>query len=136
MRNVPLLPEEELLLASAELPDLSAGFRTRTLNAAIEAQSRLAYGRRAIWAAGLLFAVLGLLAWRGPLSVVRDEVADAGASANHVIRVLEDPRERCTNVSKRYGTGEQLLSAAGDEWRLVEAEEQSRREGARRIRMN
>lgn len=132
MRKGPLLPEEELLLAAAEMPVLSPGFRTRTLNAAIEAQTRLSYGRRALWAAGLLFAVLGLMAWSGPLSSVRDDVAGAGASANRVIQVIEDPKEQCNGVSERYG--ELLVSTSGDDWRLAEAEMQSRREASRRIR--
>ena len=69
-----------------------------------------------------MVAALGLMAWRGPLSMVRDDVADAGVSARRVIHVLEEPHTRCTNVSQRYGKGELLLSAAGDDWRLVEAD--------------
>lgn len=136
MRNSPLLPEEELLLAAADMPVLSPGFRTRVLDAAIETQYRQSYARRALWAAGLLIAVLGLMAWRGPLSNVHDEVADAGASAKGVIRGLEgQPRVRCPGLSQRYGKGELLLSASGDDWRLVEAEEQSRRVSLRHVRM-
>lgn len=149
MRNVPLLPDEELLLpeelllrseldllrGAAEVPVLSSGFRTRVLNAAIETQARQSYGRRALWAAGLLFASLGLMAWHGPLSMVRDDVADAGESARRVMDVLEKPRARCAGVSKRYGEGEALQLAAGDDWRLAEAEIQSRREVLRHVRM-
>ncbi len=133
---VPLRPEELLLMDAAEMPVLSPGFRTRVLNAAIESQCRQSYGRRALWAAGVLVAALGLVAWHGPFSTTRDDMVNAGRSATRVIDVLEEPRTECPGFSQRYGTGELLLSAAGDDWRLVEAEIQSRREGSRRIRMN
>jgi hypothetical protein len=159
MRNVPschhepfLLPEERLLLDAAEMPVLSPGLRARVLNAAVETECRQAFGRRALWAAGVLFAAMGLMAWRGPLTSVRDDFARAAVPEDRasvvfrpetprpetpqpaiIVQAPDQSRVRSAGLSRRYGTGEQLMSAAGDDWRLVEAELQSRRESFRQI---
>ena len=128
-------PEEILLLEAADLPALSPGLRARVLSAAIESQARQAYGRRALWAAGLLFAVLGLIAWRSPVATVHEEVAHQALPMAPLVPVVEDRQPPCPAVSGRYGKGELLASAGGNDWGLVEAEMESRREGLRHVRM-
>lgn len=132
MRIARLLPEERLLLDAEELPTLSAGLRVRVLSAAYEAQCRRAYGRQIVWAAGFLVAALGVTAWHGPLVVLGGELGGFAAASD-----TSDPVSfPLIRISQRYGDGELLLSAAGDDWQLVEAEMHSRRESVRHIRMS
>jgi hypothetical protein len=138
------------VLSIAQTPELSAGLRARVLSAAIESQRRRSYGRRAVWAAGLVVVCAALTAWQAPLGSTggqiaeRKESADQGEMAGQRIVAMPDaasmPSDDLSppllNVSARYGRGELLLSAAGDDWRLVEAELHSRREGIRHLRLS
>ena len=130
MRNGRSRVEEQLLLA-AEMPVLSGGLRARVLTAAVETRRRRTYGRSTLRATGLLMACLGAMAWHRPLALVHETFADAVALTSEDAYAVPAP---LLNVSRRYGRGELLLAAAGDEWRMVEAEMQSRREGSRHIR--
>ncbi|MSR57209.1 MAG: hypothetical protein EXS05_06015 [Planctomycetaceae bacterium] len=136
MTNESLRFEEELLLAAAEMPVLSAGLRNRVLHAAVTTERRRSYGRRALSIAGVLFACLGLTAWQGPLILVGQELVGLGGSNAAPADESYDATRPLINVSGRYGRGELLLSAAGDDWRMVEAEAQSRHEGYRRLVMS
>ena len=70
-----------------------------------------------------------MTAWHGPLSDAGfGIVSEAAAAETHA------PETPLLNVSQRYGRGELLVAAAGDDWQLVEAELESRQEGYRRIR--
>ncbi|HTI51038.1 MAG TPA: hypothetical protein VL475_08805 [Planctomycetaceae bacterium] len=143
-------PEERLLLSVADAPELSAGLRARVLTASVESQRRRSYGRRAVWAAGLFILCAGLTAWRAPLQGLGREVAgqnglvrrstiagpEVAAIPPEASGSSYDPSAPLLNVSARYGRGELLLSAAGDDWRLVEAEMHSRREGVRHLRLS
>jgi hypothetical protein len=133
MRIARLLPEERLVLDAAELPTLSAGLKVRVLSAAHEAQQRRAYSRQIVWAAGFLVAALGVTAWHGPLVVLGGELGGFAATSDASSGPVAFP---LIKVSQRYGDGELLLSAAGDDWQLVEAEMHSRRESVRHIRMS
>lgn len=131
MRNEWLLPEEEWLMAGSDLPTLSAGFRSRVLSTARQSRWRRDRCRRALWAAGLLFAGMGLTAWHGPLAS-----AGFGFVSEAAANDYNADAAPLLNVSTRYGRGELLVSAGSDDWRLVEAELESRQEGSRRIRMS
>lgn len=153
-------PEERFVLSIARTPELSAEFRDRVLAAAVESRRRRSYGRRALCAAGLVVLCAGLAAWRAPQVTFGTELAGPNRSARPGEMSGEqlaavsasasvpsnDPAAYGSsaygssapllNVSARYGRGELLLSAAGDDWRLVEAELHSRREGVRHLRLS
>jgi hypothetical protein len=135
-RKNGLLAEEELILASAEMPLLSPGFRARALALALETERRRARGRRAVLTAWLVFACLGCAAWRGPLSLLGDELANFGVARASAAEASYDPRPPLLPVSRRYGRGELILSASNDDWNFVEAEILSRAEGSRRLLMS
>lgn len=130
MRNGRTRVEEQILLV-AEMPVFSSGLRARVLTAAVETRRRRTYARRTLRAAGLVAACLGAAAWHRPLALVHETFAGAVALTSEDSYATRAP---LLNVSRRYGRGELLLAAAGDEWRMVEAEMQSRREGSRHIR--
>jgi hypothetical protein len=143
-----------------QTPELSAGLRARVLTAAVESRRRRSYGRRALCAAGLVVLCAGLTAWRAPLTTFgrdlagRNPAARDGETAGRQVAALPaaaagpssepsaydssayNASAPLLNVSARYGRGELLLSAAGDDWRLVEAELHSRREGVRHLRLS
>lgn len=134
MSHVPSFHEIELLKEAAEMPVLSAGFRERVLALSREQRRRRTSGRRMLWAAGLLIASLAIATWHSPLLFVGSQLAGLGNSA----AAGESARQpaQTLNVSRRYGRGELLISAGGDDWRLVEAEMQSRQEGSRHIQLS
>lgn len=125
--------EEQMVLMAAEMPVLSAGLRERVLRAAVTVDRRRAHGRRALLVAGALVACLGLVAWQPPLSAVSHEWIGLGASQAVADESAYDESIPLLPVPGRYGRGELLISAGGDDWRLVEAEEESRQEGYRRL---
>lgn len=129
MQNEWLFPEEELLRAGSEVPTLSSGFRSRVLATAQQSRQRRDRCRRALWAAGLLFAGMGITAWHGPLAT-----AGFGITSPALASEAYENTAPLINVSQRYGRGERLVAAAGDDWQLVEAEIESRHEGSRQIR--
>lgn len=131
MRNEWLFPEEELRLAASDVPTLSSGFRARVLATAQQSRERRDRHRRTLWAAGLFVAGMGFSAWYGPLATAGFSIASSASASDSY-----DSQAPLLNVSQRYGRGELLASAAGDDWQLVEAELKSRNEGFRRIRMS
>jgi hypothetical protein len=130
MLNRLLLPEERLLAAASESPVLSAGFRSRALAAALEARRRRSFARRAVGVWGMLVVGLGLSTWRGPLTLLGDDLRELSTVAAAGEASYESAAPALT-VSRRYGRGEFLLSAGSDDWKLVEAELMSRQVGLR-----
>jgi hypothetical protein len=126
MKPERLLAEEQLVLAAAELPIPSAELRTRVLTSAFARRERRLLAGHVATAGGLFIAFLGLTAWLGPRTVARDVPIETRVAVEP-----EDPILPLLNVSLRYGRGELLFSAEGDDWRLIEAELESRREGFR-----
>lgn len=135
----PLLPpdvallEESLVREAAEMPLLSAGFRSRALGAAIEARRQRSFGRRTACVGGLLVVVLGLAAWRVPLAIVGGDLLEFSTTAAADART--EPVGPGLDVSLRYGRGrgQLLMFVEGDDWKMVDAEVLSRQEGSRRI---
>jgi hypothetical protein len=130
-----LLAEEQLVLAAAELPTPSAELRTRVLTAAFARRERRVLAGHVATAGGLLIAFLGLTAWLGPRTVARDDPVETGDDAleTRLAAQPDEPILPLLDVSLRHGRGESLFSAEGDDWRLIEAELESRREGFRQI---
>ncbi|MFN0055120.1 MAG: hypothetical protein ACKV0T_23345 [Planctomycetales bacterium] len=128
-----MLDEAELIRLAADMPLLSSGLRERVLGAAFEAQRRRAQGRRMLWGATLMIAGLGLAAWNRSLWGLGEFVAGIGVSSATAAEPYATEGPPLLPVSQRYGRGERLLSAGGDDWQMVEAEMHSRDEGSRRI---
>lgn len=129
MNDRLLLPEEELLLAAADAPVLSPGFRSRALAEAVEARARRSFGRRLLQVCAALLLLTGLAAWRIPLLAAGSDLLQPSTVAADESAYPSD--RPALNVSRRYGRGELLLSTGGNDWQLVEAEMISRREGLR-----
>jgi len=132
-----LTQEAEFLKVVAPLPVLSNGLRSRVLAAALEARERRSQGRRVISSALSVFALLGWIAWKGPFSGSRTALA-ATSNLNPDGTAAEDADGSGSGsgaASSTYCRREMLNSAMGDDWRMVEAELQSREDFTRRVQM-
>ena len=127
--------EEELVLNAAALPVLSSGLRSRVLAAAAEARARRAQGRRVLAGAALVFALMSWLAWTGPFLPSASQLAladsagpDRPAGGSKISTAAPPP-------APIWSRRQRFIAAMGDDWRMVEAEFQSREDFTRRIRM-
>ncbi len=121
--------EEELLQAADMLPVLSSGLRARVLASAAEARVRRSQGRRVLAGSAVVFALLVWLAWTGPLLPSAGQLAGAPSPDESAIR--GEPACAAPSFSRR----ERFIAAMDDDWRMVEAEFQSRDDFTRRMRM-
>jgi len=133
MSDEGLTQEAEFLKVVAPLPVLSNGLRSRVLAAALEARERRSQGRRVISSALSVFALLVWIAWKGPFSGARTALA-ATSPLNPDGTAAEDA-DGTPAASSTYCRSEMLTSAMGDDWRMVEAELQSREDFTRRVQM-
>ena len=129
--------EEELLADAAAMPALSSGLRMRVLTAAIEARDRRWQGRRALCVALVVFSFVGWAAWTGPLGLdARHTALTGAASLAGQSGDGQSGGESATGAgSSSYCRRDMLISAMGDDWRMVEAEFKSREEFTRRVQM-
>jgi hypothetical protein len=132
--------EEELLEEISHLPELSANLRSRVLAAALEARARRAQGRQVLGSALVLFCLVGWVTWSRPLSTVARHTAEAvpAAPAERVDAgspQAGEPVLPVPSASSTYCRRDMLISAMGDDWRMVEAEFKSREEFTRRVQM-
>jgi hypothetical protein len=125
--------EEELLQAAAPLPVLSSGLRSRVLAAAGEARARRTQGRRVLAGAAVVFSLLAWLAWTGPFLPSASQLAGTESAASDGA-LLEDGCSRpATAAVSSCSRRERFIAAMDDDWRMVEAEFQSREDFTRRI---
>jgi len=134
MSDESLTQEAEFLKAVAPLPVLSNGLRSRVLAAALEARERRSQGRRVVSSALSVFALLGWIAWKGPFSGSRTALA-AASPLNSDGSAGDDSGDGSPAASSTYCRRDMLTSAMGDDWRMVEAELQSREDFTRRVQM-
>jgi hypothetical protein len=134
MSDESLTQEAEFLKVVAPLPVLSNGLRSRVLAAALEARERRSQGRRVVSSALSVFALLGWIAWKGPFSAARTALA-ATSTFNPDGTAAEDATEGSPAASSTYCRRDMLNAAMGDDWRMVEAELQSREDFTRRVQM-
>jgi len=132
--------EEELLADAASMPTLSSGLRMRVLTAAIEARDRRWQGRRTLCVALVVFGFVGWAAWTGPLGLdARHAAATDAASLAGPLGDGQSGGESAAGASRAasssYCRRDMLISAMGDDWRMVEAEFKSREEFTRRVQM-
>ena len=132
--------EEELLEEMSHLPELSSNLRSRVLAAALEARARRAQGRQVLGSALVLFCLVGWVTWSRPLSTVARHTAEAtlAAPAEQVdagSAQAGEPVLPVPSASSTYCRRDMLISAMGDDWRMVEAEFKSREEFTRRVQM-
>jgi hypothetical protein len=141
MREDRLNDEEELLADMTHLPELSPNLRSRVLAAALEARARRAQGRRVLLSAVVLFCLVGWAAWSKPAAtfVARHtgETVPAALAdeANPLLPQAGQPAATAPPASTAYCRRDMLISAMGDDWRMVEAEFKSREEFTRRVHM-
>jgi hypothetical protein len=140
MREDRLTDEEELLADVSPLPELSANLRSRVLAAALEARARRAQGRQVLGSALVLFCLVGWVTWSKPLSPVSPQTAQAvpaapAEQAGAVSPQAGEPVLPVPSPSSTYCRRDMLISAMGDDWRMVEAEFKSREEFTRRVHM-
>ena len=134
-----LSPEELLLVSAAALPVLSTGLRSRVLTATHDARTRRAQGRRVLWAAGVLFVGLGLASWLRPprpsefAAFLTDEMVQQTATEYSILTPSGSAYPTAAAPAKKLGRAALLMLAAGDDWRLVEVELQSRQNFTRRF---
>jgi hypothetical protein len=102
------------------------------LAAALEARERRSQGRRVISSALSVFALLGWIAWKGPFSSSRTALA---ATSNLNDGTAAEDADGSPAASSTYCRREMLSSAMSDDWRMVEAELQSREDFTRRVQM-
>jgi hypothetical protein len=76
-----------------------------------------------------VFALLGWIAWKGPFSAATSALA--ATSPLHP----DDAGDDAPPASSTFCRRELLNSAMGDDWRMVEAELQSREDFTRRVQM-
>ena len=133
--------EEELLEEMSHLPELSAKLRSRVLAAALEARARRAQGRQVLGSVLVLFCLVGWVTWSKPLSsVVARNAVDAMPTAlaqqsDAPLPKAGEPVLPAPSASSTYCRRDMLISAMGDDWRMVEAEFKSREEFTRRVQM-
>ena len=127
--------EEELLQAAAPLPVLSSGLRSRVLAAAGEARARRAQGRRVLAGAAVVFALMGWLAWTGPFLPSASQLAGTELAPSDRSLLEEGPSCPAPVASSSCSRRERFIAAMEDDWRMVEAEFQSREDFTRRIQM-
>jgi len=155
MSDDEILSSEELLGDANWLPTLPPSVRARVLAAALEARERRRQGRRMLASIGVLFLVAGGAAWIGPLSrLARNDMARTSAGPAvplfeaYETAVVVAPEEAASidpaadasapegrSGRSSYSRRERLMSAMGDDWRMVEAEFESREEFNRRVHM-
>jgi hypothetical protein len=132
--------EEELLAEMSHLPELSANLRSRVLAAALEARARRAQGRQVLGSALVLFCLVGWVTWSRPHSTDARHTAEAipaGPAEPSDVRspTAGEPALPALLPSSTYCRRDMLISAMGDDWRMVEAEFKSREEFTRRVHM-
>jgi hypothetical protein len=132
--------EEELLEEISHLPELSANLRSRVLAAALEARARRAQGRQVLGSALVLFCLVGWVTWSKPLSTVARYAAESVPAASVEqsdvgLPKAGEPVLPAPSPSSTYCRRDMLISAMGDDWRMVEAEFKSREEFTRRVQM-
>jgi hypothetical protein len=133
--------EEELLEEMSHLPELSANLRSRVLAAALEARARRAQGRQVLGSALVLFCLVGWVTWSKPVSTVvarhAGEIAPAALAeqVDSLSPKASGPVQPAPSASSTYCRRDMLISAMGDDWRMVEAEFKSREEFTRRVQM-
>lgn len=136
MREDRLSGKEEILRMTAPLPVLSSGLRSRVLEAAGEACDRRKRGRRAIASALLAFGLVGSFTWFRPSFKGRARsVACDSARPNDGRDEPSGSAEGGPTSSGGYSRSELLMSAMGDDWKMVEAEFRSREEFTRRFQI-
>jgi hypothetical protein len=141
MRDDRMNDEEELLADMTHLPELSANLRSRVLAAALEARARRAQGRQVLGTAVVLFCLVGWASWSKPISsvVARHATEPAQATladpAEAIAQQAGQPSPAAPAASSTYCRRDMLISAMGDDWRMVEAEFKSREEFTRRVHM-
>jgi len=123
--------EEELLTNVAPLPVLSATLRSSVLAAAGAARARRVRARRVLASGLVMFSVLGLFAWSDRLPFVADSLAATEPGLLDATSV----NSSTAFASVAYCRRDMLISAMGDDWRMVEAELKSREEFTRRAQM-
>jgi hypothetical protein len=123
--------EEELVLAAAPFPVLSGGLRSRVLSSAAEARARRSQGRRVLAGSVVVFALMGWLAWTGPVLPSVGQLAGGGEPPAEDLVFQGEPAGGTSSVSRR----ERFIAAMDDDWRMVEAEFEAREEFSRRVRM-
>ena len=129
-----LFPEERLIRSAVSLPVLSDGLRTRMLAAALEAHRRRSQARQIVCSGVVLVAVLGWTAWSGSLSTFGLQMATSDVAGRTDAVDGGDDLESAFDAPHVSGAA-MLVSTAGDDWRLVEAQLQTREEFTRRIQM-
>jgi|SRR5579872_2096482 len=129
---------EELLKRTAPTPELSPGLRTRVLAVAAEASERRTQARRVASSALALLALLGYGAWCTPkiafdsrAALAARAVQNSGAEAMAGAPATAAPAATLSPLCR----AQMLLSAMGDDWRLVEAELRLREKFSRRMPM-
>ncbi|MGE5191599.1 MAG: hypothetical protein ACM3U2_03800 [Deltaproteobacteria bacterium] len=127
--------EEELLRTAAPLPVLSSGLRPRVLAAAAEARARRSHGRRVLAGAAVVFMLLGWLAWSGPFLPPASQLAGMNSTPRDGFALGGETSAAAPTASSPYGRRERFIAAMADDWRMVEAEFQSREEFTRRVQM-
>ena len=111
-----------LLAKGASMPALSAGLRMRVLAAAIEARDRRWQARRALRSALILFSFVGWAAWTDPLSLDIRYAATTDSAILDGQSGGESTVGAAPAASSAYCRRDMLISAMGDDWRMVEAE--------------
>ncbi len=127
--------EEELVLAAAALPVLSSGLRSRVLAAAAEARARRSQGRRVLAGAGAAFVLTGWLAWTGPFLPTAGQLARADSAGPDRLSDGSDASSDAPAPPSAWSRRERFIAAMADDWRMVEAEFESREDFTRRFRM-
>ncbi len=128
--------KEEILLMTAPLPVLSSGLRSRVLEAAGEACDRRKRGRRAIASALLAFGLVGSFTWFRPSSKGQARSVACDSAQPHDGR--QEPSSAAEGAPASAGGSSRndlLMSAMGDDWKVVEAEFRSREEFTRRFQV-
>lgn len=127
--------EEELLTNVAPLPVLSARLRSRVLAAAGAARARRSHARRVLASGLVLFCLLGWVSWTYPPSLVAKNSVAADLGMFDGSSFGSSTTGNTPAASTSYCRRDMLISAMGDDWRMVEAEFKSREEFTRRAQM-
>ena len=127
--------EVELLTIVAPLPVLSATLRSRVLAAAGAARARRVRARRVLACALVLFGLLGWISWTDRLPLVAKDLAATDSGMLDGSSGSRSPASQAPAASAPYCRRDMLISAMGDDWRMVEAEFKSREEFTRRAQM-